>query len=539
MNNFSDLIKKISKKEWIFIISISFLLTMVISIPFFYSLSQNNEFYTYNGKHSISPADISVYYSYINQVKDGNIFLINQFTSETDDLKILNVFWLGAGNFAKVFDLSPLMAFHVLKIILIPVLIIAIYLFLNLFIKNPKVKMVLIALLSFSSGLGMWFSNLNVELNSYQKAPIDLWVSESNIFTSLYHSPHFSFSWILIIFTFIFFILSIRTKKITYSIISGIFALILFQYHPYHFITIYFVTLTYTIYHLARNKNFKNIISFLILFFISLPSIVYHFFTLKDPLIYGRSLQNVTLSPPIIYVILGFGIFLPLATWGIYKIFKLKKEDKYIFLIIWLIGSLFLSYLPEFQFQRRLLQGMQLPMIILAIVPFWSFIKKYLYKTKDSYLSAVIFLLSLLILMPTTIYNISRDIHLSTIHNPYFYIEKPQQQIINFLQDKTNYQTVVLSDDTFLMNLLPANIKTKVFLGHGHETIDFENKQILLLQFLNQKLSEQEAKNFLKKHNISYVISRYDLKNNFFSLIKTIGDYKIYITRGITDSPRP
>jgi len=528
MNSFSALIKNISKKEWIFIIIISFLLTITISVPFLYSLSQNNELYTYNGKHSISPADISIYYSYINQVKDGNILLINQFTPEQDNLKILNIFWLGAGFFTKIFNLSPMISFHILKIILIPLLVISLYLFLNLFIKNQKLKLILICFLSFSSGLGMWFSNLNVEFNSFLKSPIDLWVSESNIFASMYHSPHFSLSWILIIFTFIFFILSFQRKKWSYSILSGISALILLQFHPYHFITIYFVALTYAIYQIASNKNFKFIIYFIILFFISVPSIIYHFFTLKDPLIYARSLQNITLSPPIIYVVLGFGIFLPLAIWGIYKIFKLKKEDKYIFLIIWFIGSLLLAYLPEFQFQRRLLQGIQLPMIILAIAPFWTLIKKYVHKTKNSYLLAIIFLPSLLILMPTTIYNISRDIHLSKIYNPNFYIEKPQKEIIDFLQEKTDYQGVVLSEDTFLMNVLPANIKTKVFLGHGHETIDFENKRTLISQFLNQEFSKEETKNFVKKYNISYILSKAELNYKFISLIETFNDYNIY-----------
>jgi len=287
------------------------------------------------------------------------------------------------------------------------------------------------------------------------------------------------------------------------------------------------VTLTYTIYQIAAKKNFKHLLNFSLLFIISAPSIVYHLYTQTDMMIFARSMQNVTLSPPLIYVILGFGIFFPFAFWGIIKIFKNKNENIYIFLVIWFMGGLLLAYLPDFQFQRRLLQGIQLPMIILAIVPFWPYIKKNLYRVNPNLIFPIL-LLSTLIIMPTTIYTVSRDINLITNHYPGFFINKSQMQTINYLKNRTYFNNVILTEDMSLANILPANIKTKVFIGHGHETIDLENKRNQMFEFVSQYFSEEGAQKFIKKYNISYIVSKKKLDYSSITLIKTFNEYNIY-----------
>jgi len=518
------------KKPWIFLIGISLLLIILTTVPYIYGFLQNNENYFFTGKHALSAEDISVYQSYISQIKNGNYLLINQFTPEQDQLKSLNIFWLSTGLIAKIFHLSPQLTLQIIRILLIPIFIIVIYLFLNLFFPNPKLKKLLITLLVFSSGLGMWFSHFNDFENSYLKSSIDLWVSESNIFASLYHSPHFILSWILIILAFYFFILAIRHQKLLFGICAGLASLILFQFHPYHFLTLYLITFTYSLFYYLSNKNFKIFQSFLILVIISIPSIIYHLYTLKDPLIYARSLQNITLTPPIIYVILGFGIFFPLALFGIWKIFKQKKQTNYIFLIIWLIGSMFLIYLPQYQFQRRLLQGFQLPMIILAVCPFWNFIEKYFQKIKTSYYSAIIILASLLIITPTTIYHLTRDLVFFDQHKPNLYLTKQQNQIIDFLKNKTDYQSVILCQDNFLSNYIPAALPAKIFLGHSHETLEFENKMILRLEFFSNNFPDQTAKRFLQKYNVKYIISQTPLNYEFLKETQNFDEYFIYET---------
>jgi len=509
-------------------IVISILLILFISAPFVYGIFQSDENLTFNGKHSLSPGDLPVYYSYINQIKNGNYFLINQFTAEPDQLKILNVFWLGAGLFAKALGLTGPAAVHILRLIFIPIFVFSLYLFLSLFFQKTFFKKTLTVLLCFSSGLGFYFTKMRVYENSYLNSPIDLWVSESNIFTSLYHSPHFAFSWILIIFTFIFFFLAAQNRKFKYSVFAGLCSLILFQFHPYHFPTIYAVTFIYCLALWLKNKNSQNFIHFLLLFTFSAPALLYHVYTLSDPLISARSLQNITLTPPPIYVILGYGIFFPLAFFGLYKIFKKNKEEKYSFLIIWLLVALLLIYLPNYQFQRRLLQGLQIPLIAFSLYFVWPFFeKKIIAVSKKYYFSLIIFLL-IFTIAPSTLYNLSRDIIFAKNRINNFYLNKPQNKVIEFLTQKNGERKTILSQDTHLSNVLPAKTNHKMFAAHQHETLDFENKLKMKQQFVINGLSGRTAFNLIKKYGISCIISENELNYEFLPAPKKIDSYFIY-----------
>lgn len=528
MNNLSELIKKFKKNEWKFMIVISILLIFFISAPFVYGIFQSGENLIFNGKHSLSPGDLPVYYSYINQIKNGGYFLINQFTAEPDQLKILNVFWLGAGLFAKSLGLAGPAAVHILRLIFIPIFVFSLYLFLSLFFQKTFFKKTLTVLLCFSSGLGFYFTKMRVYENSYLKSPIDLWVSESNIFTSLYHSPHFAFSWILIIFTFIFFFLAAQNRKFKYSIFAGLSGLILFQFHPYHFPTVYAVAFVYCLALWLKNKKYKHFLHFFLLFIFSAPAVFYHFYTLSDPLISARSLQNITLTPPLIFIILGYGIFFPLAFFGLYEIFKKNKEDKYLFLIIWLFISLFLIYLPNYQFQRRLLQGLQIPLIAFALCGVWPFFEKKIITLSKKYYFPLIMFLLVFLIAPTTLYNLSRDIIFAEKRINIFYLTKQQNQVIEFLHQKNAGQKTILSQDTHLSNVLPANTNHKMFAAHQHETLDFENKLKIKNQFFINGLNNRTAFDLIKNYRISCIIAQSPLNYDFLPIPNKIGSYYIY-----------
>src|SRR3990167_1752896 len=77
-----DLIKSITKKEWRFLIIITLFVIFLTTLPYLYGWDQTPENYTYNCLHSLTPGDIHVYFSWIESIKQGNLFIENLYTSE-------------------------------------------------------------------------------------------------------------------------------------------------------------------------------------------------------------------------------------------------------------------------------------------------------------------------------------------------------------------------------------------------------------------------------------------------------------------------
>ncbi|HUT22463.1 MAG TPA: hypothetical protein VMX18_03655 [Candidatus Bipolaricaulota bacterium] len=528
--NISQIIKSFSKKDWLCLSIISLVLIAIVSITYIFGLTSSDADHIFNGRRATSPGDTSVYFSYINQAKQGDGFFINQFTSEKDELKVFNIFWLMAGKFAAVFRLSAPATMLALKILLAPIFVLFCYVFLSLFFENKRVKRLALILISFSSGVGLWFGFLNGEQNTFLKAPIDLWVTESNFFTSFLHSPHFILAWTLLLIVFSFFILAVRNNNWKQSFLAGLTALFLFQFHPYNFLTVYAVCLTFTIYEIFLKKTWRPSVHFLLLTVVSVPSVIYHFFTLSDTLIAARSAQNITLTPPLIYVALGFGIFFPLAIWGVWKIFKNNMEDKYIFLVIWLLVGLLLIYFPGFQFQRRLLLGLQIPIIMLAFIGLGNFVEKTADKIKRSKLSAMIAVyLAMIFILPTSFYHLASDFLYYFNHEPLFYQTSEQKKIIEAIEADNGPVNIIICEDIPFANTLPIYLPNKIFLAHLHETTFFENKKSLQANFFNQAMTPLDAENFIRNNFIEYVISKKPLPYNFLEPI--IGGEKYFLYR--------
>ncbi len=375
MPEIKNLIKTISKKEWIFVFFSILLLLILTSAPYIYGYFNTPEEKFYLGFHFVSMGDIPVYYSYIEQVRDGNFLFENLFTSEPQ-AKFLNIFWLAIGIFAKIFSLSARLAFQLSRLLLIPFFVIFLYIFIAYFFQDKiKRKLILIFIL-FTSGIGGLLAGIldklpvNAEKYGYYNWPMDLWVAESNTFFTLYHTPHFIASLLLIIAVFFFALLAIENKKIKYSLAGGVCALALFQFHPYHVPTIALVLLIYVAGLSIRDKKIKwNALGQIMLIgLISFPSFAYHFYLLQtDYVTAAKANLNVTLTTSPILTVISYGFLLVFALIGAAVWIKHHNfQNKKLFIMVWMFVQFLAIYLP-LNWQRRLTEGLQIPMAMLAI----------------------------------------------------------------------------------------------------------------------------------------------------------------------------
>ncbi|NMC51869.1 hypothetical protein GYA54_04045 [Candidatus Kuenenbacteria bacterium] len=512
------LIKSITKKEWCFFIIITVFIIITTTIPYIYGWYKTPPDSTYSGLHSLTPGDIHVYFSYIEQARQGHLVQLDLYSGEPQGRVMFNGFWSFTGILAKAFHLSNIVVFQLVRILFIPLLLFILYLLTVYYFPNPRWRLVGFIFLVFASGLGAAFSFV-LENNVYKKGwynwPLDLWAAESNTLLTMLQSGHLVLSTGLIIATLFLFFISLEHKKIKYSIISGFLALILFQFHPFHVPTIFAVIGIYILYLFIKNKKIGfNILKHAFIFFaISSPSLAYYFWLSRsDFFTQMRTYQNICLTPSWWVTIISYGFILAFTVYGSYQLFKNKKlENKYIFLVVWIVAQSILVYSP-LPWQRRMLQGLQIPLGILAVwglYYFFYFLKRKIspqnfnFFVNNKYLAVILFII---FFCPSQIFNWVREFSIFTDKRYIEQLYPKNDKLIAFhwLKDNATLDNVILSD-IINGNLIPGITGRKVFAGHGVETLFFGSKSEQVLWFYKINNLDDKKKKFLKENDINFI----------------------------------
>lgn len=520
-----NILKSIDKKEWKFIILISLIISILIISPYIAGTIRKSADEHYTGLYSNGNIDRAVYYSYIEQVKQENILFSNLYTSENPEKRTLNIFWLGAGIFGKIFHLSNKLTFEILKILLAPFLIIVAY-FLSALVFKKKIKRkISLIFILFASGWGGMTSNFlqKISIEKWGIGLLDLSVGEAFSFLTLISSPHLITSVILLLTTLILAFLAIENNNIKYSILSGISALLLFQFHPFNIPTIISILGAYILILSAIKKDilFKNLKHILLIILISSPSILYYVFLMvNDETTYQKSLQNICLTPGLIITICSYGFLLIGALISSVFLIRSKKiKNIEIFMIVWAIVQFILIYSPV-NFQRRMTEGLNFPLIILTLILIFKIFKgknKIIKTIKKNYI--VLFFMFTMFFGFTNLVVFAELITgpKNNIDHSIIYPEKKKIEAMEWLKKNTSKNDIITA--RFVNNnFIPAITGRYVFVGHGIETINFKKKYILNKALFDKKLSDEYIQKFLNKNNINYIFfsffEKYKLKWN-------------------------
>jgi len=162
---------------------------------------------------------------------------------------------------------------------------------------------------------------------------------------------------------------------------------------------------------------------------------------LTNPTLKGWYFQSF--SPAPISYLVGFGLLIPLAIIGMEKILK-GKDAKYKLLLVWVFVTGVMIYFP-FELQRRTVEGVHIPLAILAGIGLFSLADKF---KKEYWLDIVLGVLVLLSLSSLyTIYTDFQTINKDSFNKGYnYYISKPDVAGIAWLKLHTGDKDVILSN---------------------------------------------------------------------------------------------
>jgi len=511
-----DIFKSIDQKEKRFLLLLSLVVVLITALPYLFGYLITPANTSYTGIHALTPGDFNVYYSYIEQAKQGNFVFQDLYTSEKQDFPLIKPFWSAVGIFARIFNLPSWLAVQLSRLLLIPIFIFGAYLFISYLFSEKQKRKIALLFLVFASGFGA-ISSMILEpgkyiVNGYYHWPMDLWVPEAISFLSLYHLPHILASSILFILVFLLVLLAFENNLYRYSLGAGIASLFWLWFHPFHFFTVFSVLVIYIfVLSIKRKKiQFSHLKHFLLVLLLALPAVIYHFLILRiDPIAGARAVQNVLLTPAPWLLLISYGALGILALIGFFLFWKEKKE-KYLFIAIWFMVQLFLLYAPII-FQRRLSQNFHFPVVILAVAALFFlyqfFSKKLSSGWRNQLLKNNILLWFLFVILFafSNIFIVLSDILLYTNQSyPYFYLSDEYRQALSWLKNNAQKDEIVFSE-WINGNFIPGNTGRKVYVGHGVETVNYKNKQDDVKWFFAEDKEDSRKKEFLKEKDITYL----------------------------------
>ncbi len=471
------------ERRWIAAIIVLAMATT--SIPLISAVQWAGSGEAYSGIRALIPGDVHVYYSYLKQVEHGNVLFSDLYTSEPQPIRMFRLDWLLVGWMGRLFHLSPVWTFQLARILVIPFFVAVLYAWCIRLFSRPVHRLGALALILFSSGWGGWWVLFRTPPTTPPQQellwPMDLWVSESNNFLSMVQSPHFMLSTMFVSLVFLWTLKGWETKQWRWSLAAAAAGLIFVLFHPFHVPMLVGVLvvafLVFAVQYPERILD-RGLRLAIVLGGITLAALYYVFLLSQDPLTAGRAAQNILITPRWWMMIIGYGWIFVFA--GLGAIFAIvRRREQWVFPILWAAVQIALIYTP-LDFQRRLTQGLHVPLALLAAFALfggWEIFGKKI-RTRFAWVASplVATFVFLVGFAWTNLYMIGRDFAL--FHDrPYdiFYYSAGMQKTAAWLEEHMKPGEIFLAHP-ISANLLVGMSGRGTYVGHGVETLRFYEK---------------------------------------------------------------
>ncbi len=482
------------------------MITVLTSLPYLVGWLNIDNQRVYLGRQPTSPADTAAYYSSIEQARQGQVLLANQFTSELQRPSLFHPLWLVLGWLARLTTLPTPWVFHLARAAMVVVFLLTVDRALRFFFPLWPRRLLALWIVATSSGLG-WAVLLNpTNPLPILQLPIDLWVAEANTFLSLGHSSLFIISQLLL--AYLYWSVYRLTVDQARSRWTGLAVLALGLLHPYDLVAAFFVTILWLFgwFAATRPSQRTQAAQFWQLgrwWLWALPLIPYYvLIVLREPAMAGWLNQNVDVTPSWPAVFVGYGLLWPLAYFGGRVLWRVRRPAA-VLLVCWIAITVLLAYLPGVSFQRRLLNGLHLPLAILAAVGLVNLIEKVAARGWR-----VLVVGSTLLTLAATNVAVMRSAIVDELHpdqaaSPQ-YEKRTVVAAIAWLRGHSRFDDVIFSQ-VWNGNTIAGLAGRTVVLGHGHQTLKPADRWRDWDEFRSNQLTTSEQTALLRRLRVRWL----------------------------------
>ncbi len=478
------------------------------SLPYVQGARLANDNVAYLGVNSRAPADTNVYVSMIEDIRQGGLAVTNLFTPEHGQAVLFHPLWIEMGLLSRLLHISPLVVFHSERVIFGILFVFILYAILRSPFQAFYDRIGALLVILFSAGFGIIYfipymtGSLDPE-DYVAKLPLDIWVSESNTFLTLYHSALFILSQILIVVILVAYYRGVQKNKL--FLVGESFLLALLTWiHPYDVVSIVAITVVIEFFAFTK-KSFRQQLQRHLLFLLPTVFVVayYYVFVLQEPSIAGWGAQNITEMPPFRNVLLGYGLLLPFASVGAIVAWTRNRTEDRLW-VLWALSTALLVSFAFLPFARRLTNGWHLPLAILGFMG-WQTLWQWTKDSRRQSLTVVITWVTVLVMLLSLLSIVFGDMRQNRERSSPFFVSRDVIVASDWIKKNTTKEDVLYAQP-FLGNVLPAYAGRRVYIGHGHQTIDWEDRLDFVINTLYH-LSPQDQIAFFRETGIDYVMT--------------------------------
>ena len=230
----------------------------------------------------------------------------------------------------------------------------------------------------------------------------------------------------------------------------------------------------------------------------SAPIVAYSAWVFTVDPVYGAwAAQNRILSPHPLHYLAAFGVPLLLAAPAVRDAWR---QERYGWLALAWVGVVpLLVYLP-FNVQRRLVEGVQIPLSWLAAIGIWKWRTGWRGLRWRVAVGTVLLGLSLTNVMLV----MGNCLALNGQPAP-IYRDVRETAMLDWLSERVESDDVVLTAYG-TGNYLPARLNARAFVGHGPESVQAEEKKALVTQFFCSATDDGWRRQLLAQYGVDYVL---------------------------------
>lgn len=371
----------VSARELVAVLAWGLVMAALTAAPYLWAIERAPENAQFQG-FIWGVDDGNVYLSWIRQAAEGRILLRNQYTTQPQNPHFFNIFLQALGRITAWTGRHPAVIFHAARLVGVVALLVCIYLLVAFLSPRRAVRWAALLLASLGSGLG-WLVALMARSRpdyllatlrppDYAPPPPHTWqtMPEAVTFLSMLLNPLFVWSMAVMCLVLIAALIAVERRSSGWAAVVGGLLLLVGNMHTYDVAVLHGALVVYALVmiRLGRLSRREAVVGYAIILAISAPAPFWAWWAARQDPAYQAKVDTPTLSPPPLDFAMGYGLILLLAIAGAAYALRCRTEEPRLLLpVCWAGVNALLIYAPV-PFQRKLAEGLHIPLCVLAAV---------------------------------------------------------------------------------------------------------------------------------------------------------------------------
>jgi hypothetical protein len=508
---------QVSRREVLWVLAWSVVAMVLTSLPYALGWALSSPEMEFSG-FVYNAVDCHSYVAKMFLGQQGAWLFRNVYTPEAHPRALIFLYHIVLGKVALLTGLSLVLTYHLARLLTTPLLFMTIYVFAAYFTPWISLRRLTLLLSTFAGGFG-WLLMLLGQQQWLGSLPLDLILPEGFTFLVIYALPHLALARTLMLIAFLCTLQAFAGKRVRWAVLGGLSGLGMALIVPFYVLVFSAVLGSYLVALSIRRRKlpWAEVGLALLTVLIPAPFAVYNTWLFSTQPVYREwAAQNAVRSPHPLHYAAGYALMGVLALGGL--IWALRRcDERWLFPVAWVIVVPPLLYAP-FNLQRRLIEGVQVPLALLASVGLARYVLPALSRSRLvhlltrrprytlSGLRRLAATTVVLATVPTNVFLLTGNSLEVLAHreSPLFH-ERAEIEANDWLKAHSSPEdTVFCAFQTG--NYVPARAGNRVFLGHTPETINAEEKKRIVARFFSVDPDAEWRMSVLSQYNVTYVL---------------------------------